>query len=139
MSLDGIRLAGSAGTDSGTRNMAEKATGPLWESKSGWQLHRLPFGAAVVSLVIAALLIAPSAANWSAANTRAHVLVGYAEAVADTSDVEQKILLNQAHICNAAMTSRAYVLPSFAVPQGSVDGLEDQASDSGSGDEVPAQ
>ncbi|MFZ1381365.1 MAG: sortase [Scrofimicrobium sp.] len=119
--------------------MAEKSTGPLWESTNGWQLHRLPFGAAVVSLVIAALLIAPSIANWSAANARAHVLAGYAEAVANTSDVEQKTLLNQAHICNAAMTSQAYVLPSFALPQGSIDGLEDQAAGSGSRREVPAQ
>lgn len=104
--------------------MAEKSTGPLWESKGGWQLHRLPLGAAVISLVIAALLIAPSIGDWFAANQRAQTLTDYAAAVAKTPEAEQKELVDRAIACNQTMTSQAFVLPSFAVPQTNTEGVD---------------
>lgn len=119
--------------------MAERSTGPLWESKNGWQLHRLPFGAAMVSLVIAGLLIAPSVGNWFAANSRAQALTAHAEIVEQTPESELETLLSQARVCNDAMESLAYVFPSFAVPQESVDDLDEQLVGAGSSHEVSAR
>ncbi len=97
--------------------MADKSSVPLWESRNGWQLRRLPLAAAAIIALATLVLLSPTVFEWLGEGRRVAALNAYSQQVELIPQAQRDDIVERAQKCNQSLVSTAYIVPGFATPQ----------------------